>query len=119
MQLMERVSLFSLRQPSTQGLRKERMVAIPAPLSIQRDQKDIGSLQRLQNLLAAWLSHDRVAQGGGELCEYRGLEEKRLDLRRLLLEHFLSQVIQDIALRAAQLAEQGVRRVMPAQGETH
>ena len=62
MQVIEHLFLFSLFQPSAQCLRKERMVAIPPPLSIQRYQKNIRSLQRLQDLLAACLSHDGLAQ---------------------------------------------------------
>src|SRR6266700_4383829 len=86
MQIVERLFLFSLFQPGAQCLRKERMVAIPAPLSIQGHQKDIRSLQRLQGLLAARLTHNGVAQRGGQLRENGGPEQKRLDLRGLLLK---------------------------------
>lgn len=76
---------------------------------IQRHHKHVGALQFLQHLLTALvplgLSDDSVTEGGAELLQDRGAQQKPLHSRWLLLEHFLDQVVQDIALTTTDLLQ--------------
>ncbi len=47
---------LGLPQANAQRIGKQGMVAVPAPLVIQRGNQHIGALQRLQHSLAFWLA---------------------------------------------------------------
>ncbi len=54
-------------QSCQQGFTKEIVQTIPAPLLVQRDQEEVGSLQEHEHLLAGlsgWCSGHRLAHGG-------------------------------------------------------
>jgi hypothetical protein len=51
---LERFMVYPF-EPETQCLSKERMVAIPASLAVERDEKQIGALQLFEYLLAPTL----------------------------------------------------------------
>lgn len=74
------------------------MVTIPAALAIQRHDKQVGALQRLQHLLAVASLEQGIAQGRAEPLQYRGVQQEALDGGLQAAEHFLGQIVQDIAL---------------------
>src|SRR6266853_2329858 len=78
-----------LLQAATQHLGKELMVAIPAPLIVERDDKQVRLLEPLQHGLAPLLLSYSVAERPAEARENRGGEQKRLHLCGLPREHLL------------------------------
>ena len=74
-------------------------------MPIQGHHKHIGSLQLFQQLLTVRLPSDGITEGGTQALQDRGAQQKCLHRSRLLLEHFLDQVVQDVALAATHLLQ--------------
>ncbi len=108
---------MSLLQLEREGFGKEGMIAIPLPLAIQRDDKQISSLKVLKHELTVLLLHDSITEGRVESFQDGGREQKRLDLSWLLLQNHLGQVVQDVALLSADLLEQEERIGLLGQGK--
>src|SRR4051812_26302494 len=93
-----------------QDIAKEMMVAIPAPLVVERDEEQIGPLQLLHDEVAVCLvvrgwsvfpiprlptpyPQDRITQRPAHPVEDGGLEQKLLNMRRLAVKDLIHQVI--------------------------
>jgi hypothetical protein len=77
---------------------EQLVISIPPSLAIERNQEEIGSLQRLQDCLPILPARERVAQRAAQALENRGLEQKRLDVRDLLVENLFDEVVDDISI---------------------
>ena len=112
-----------LAQAPAQQVGKEPVVAVPAALGVEGDDEQVGRLELLQDALAAgrWTPgrgrqfgirslhvKERVAKRGAETVEEGGVEEKVLDLGRLVLQHLLDEIIEDVAVAAGKGIEKGV-----------
>ena len=92
------------------------VVAVPKTVRIQRNQEEIGSLQIFQDFLAgtglrlsmfAGLDPGHgIAEGSAEILKYGSLEEKILYFLWLVVEDFLHQIIQNIAITAGKVIDE-------------
>ncbi len=93
------------------------MIAIPAPLVVQRHEKQIGALQGFQNLLAIVFTGQRITQRTGQLIQNGRFLQKRLHMRRLLMQHLFQQVIQHEAVAAGEGLDEIGHIFLAAHGE--
>ena len=91
-----------LLQAGTEQIGEQVMVAPPAPHFIQRHQEQIRPLELLQHRLAVGAASDRIAQPARQPLQHRGFQQEPAHLPALPLEHLLGQVVQDIAMGAAE-----------------
>ena len=89
-----------VEQPRLQHVSKQVVVAIPPAAVIQRDQKQVPPVQRLQHGLAAALPGDRIAQRAAQPAQDGGLQQEGLDPVGLALQHLLGQVVDDVTIIA-------------------
>ena len=85
------------------------MIPVGLPLIIQRHEKEIGTFEIFQGLLAGLMGgryvvtdpifQDRFAKGGCQALQNGCIQQKALDLRRLACQHLLQEVIENIAVR--------------------
>ena len=92
---------------AAQHLGKQLVIAIPAPLPIERNQEQVLTLQLVQHQLAVGgirrrivAEQEGIAERAGQLIEDGGVQQEALDMARLLLEHIFDQVIEDEAMAA-------------------
>jgi hypothetical protein len=115
-------------QAVAQEVGKEVMIAIPVAPAVKRHQKEIGMFEMGQDFLPRsrevrlWISlmaelsfagfrlvclgaHDGVTQGTTQPVQDSGVQQKALDRRRLLLQHFLGEIVKDIVMAAGKVAD--------------
>ncbi len=93
-------------QAMLQQIGEEAMIAIPLARRIERDDEEIGVLQRRQQGAAVLPPGHRVTQGRRETIEDGGLQQEVLHSGRLALKDFVGEVIQDIAIAARKRSNQ-------------
>ena len=93
---------LSALQLAAQQAGKQVVVAVPARLVIQRDQEQVSRQQFFQQRGAAAAAGHGIAQFAGQSRQDGGLQQERLYLERLDVQHFLGQVTQDKAVAAAE-----------------
>jgi hypothetical protein len=111
MQPGERIRMH-LRQTHSQRLGAQRMVPEPTAVGIHSLEEQVRPLQVIQDPARIVPAADRVAQRGRKPLQNGGVHQEALDVLRLLPEHFVRQVIRDVAVPAAELAQESgnVRR---------
>src|SRR5215469_14726429 len=92
---------FYLPEVTTQDFGKQVVVAVPAPLIVQGDYKQVRLLERFQHDLAPLLLCHRIAERSAEALQDAGVQQKLLHRRRLPCEHFFGEVVQHKAMTAA------------------
>ena len=97
---------MGLLQATTQHLGKEVVVAIPVPLVVKGDKKEIGPFQVVQHRLSSCLFGHLITQGTAQALQDAGLQEEGLDLRGLQRKHFLTEVVKHEAVAAAKGSEE-------------
>ena len=85
-------------QAGPEDLREQRVVAIPGPLVVERDDQQVGALQLLQAPLAVRLARDGVAQRPAQAVEDRRAHEEVLGLGRQPGKDLLDDVVEDEAV---------------------
>ena len=96
-QFGHRVRLL-LGQPRLQHLREQVVVAIPMTVVIERHEEQVGPIKRLQHRPAVSASRDRIAERRIHTAENRGVQQEGAHLRRLVLQHLLDQVVDDVSV---------------------
>ena len=91
-----------LLQAGAQQVGEQVVVAPPAAHIIQRHQEQVRPLRLLQHRLAAVPAGDRITQPAGQAFQQRGFQQEGAHLLALALEYLLGQVVQDIAVAAAE-----------------
>ncbi|HVL06028.1 MAG TPA: hypothetical protein VM388_08570 [Acidimicrobiales bacterium] len=91
-----------LRQPRSQHVTEEVVVAVPVPAVVERYEEQVRLLERLQHGLPAVLAGQRVAQCAGQSGEDRGLQQEIPDLLGLSLQDLSDQVVDDVAVVAGE-----------------
>jgi hypothetical protein len=91
-----------LLQPDAEQVGEQVVVAPPAAHLIQRHQEQAGQLDHFQHRLAIGPAGDRIAQLPAEALQHRGLQQEPAHLLALALEHLPGQVVQDVAVAAAE-----------------
>src|SRR6266487_2006079 len=87
-----------LLQAIAQQIRKEVVIAIPAPLFFQRNEEQIGPLQPLQDRLAVVLSSNRVTEWTTQAIEDGRLQQEALDLFGLASQYLFNQIIHNVVV---------------------
>ncbi len=106
-----------LPQAGAEQVGEQMMVAPPAAHLIQRYQEQSCLLDGLQHRLAAVPAGHRIAQPAGQPLQHRGLQQEVAHLLGLALQHLLSQVVQDIAVAAAERCNEADGIRLPPQGQ--
>ena len=91
-----------LLQPGAEQVGEQVVVAPPAAHLIQRYQEQAGLFYPLQHRLAVVPAGDRITQPAGQAFQQRGLQQEGAQLLLLAVQHLLGQVVQDIAVAAAE-----------------
>ena len=91
-----------LLQAGAEQVGEQVVVAPPAAHLIQRYQEQIRPLHLLQHRLAAVPAGDRITQPAGQAFQQRRFQQEGAHLLALPLQHLLGQVVQDIAVAAAE-----------------
>src|SRR5262249_6831274 len=81
-------------------LGKQVMIAVPASLLVQRNYKQVRTIEGLQHRLARLLAGDRIAERTSKAFQDGGMQQKRLHGGGLAREHLLTEVIQHEAVTA-------------------
>jgi hypothetical protein len=97
---LRRLAGLVLQQAGAEQVGEQLVVAPPATHLIQRDQEQARPLQPFQHRLAAGPAGDGVAQRSRQPLQDRRLQQKAADLIRLALQHFLGQIVKDVAVAA-------------------
>ena len=87
-----------VRQVRAQHIAKEVVIAIPLAPVVERDQEQIGPVERLEHGLASVLLGDGVAQRAGQPIQHRGLQKEFAHVFRLTLQDLFDQVVDDVAV---------------------
>ena len=95
-------------QMLVEHIREEVMVAIPVPIVVQGDQKEVLFFQLLQHRLtidtSGGVSDDRLAERAAQAAENGSLEQKGAHRRGLLLENLFEKVRDPSHVRSLTLA---------------
>ena len=76
------------------------VIAVPASLLVQRDHKQVRTVEGFQHRLTPLLVGDRITECTTEALQDRGVQQKRLHGGGLPREHLLTEVIQHEAMTA-------------------
>ena len=91
-----------LLQAGAEQVGEQVVVAPPAAHLIQRHQEQAGLFHPLQHRLAISAAGDRITQPAGQAFQQRGFQQEGAQLLLLAVQHLLGQVVQDIAVAAAE-----------------
>ena len=89
-------------EATAQEVGKQVVVAIPAPIVVQRDDEEVVPLQFLQHLLTIRATGERIAQRTTQVTEDGGLEEKLPYPPGLAFEDLFGQIVEDVAVAAGE-----------------
>ncbi len=89
-----------VEQAGPEQVGEQVVVAVPAPPVVERDEEQVGALERLEHRRPARAAGDRVAQRAGEPVEDGGPEEEVPDGVGLALEDLVGEVVDDVAVVA-------------------
>ena len=85
-----------LHQVRMENIGKEVVIAIPLALVVQRNDKQVASLQGLQQHFAFFLTGDGIAQRAAQPVENGGLEQEAADRFGLTLQNLFDQIVHDV-----------------------
>lgn len=98
-----------------QQLAEQLVVAVPLALRVERHEQRVRTFQLRQQRGRARTIEHRVAQVTAHTVEDRGLQEERAQLRCLAREDVAGQVVDEIAIVAGELLDEGARITSTAQ----
>ena len=93
------------------------MIAVPAPIVVERYDEEVAPLQLFEHLLTARNTGDSVAEGTRQAGQDGSPEQECLDLLGLASEHLLQEVIHDEAMGAGKGLDKAIHVFAAAQGE--
>src|SRR6266508_823549 len=99
---MQRSELIGLLcyQMSRENLGKQVVIAIPLAPVIQRNDKEVAAMERLQPRTAVVLAGDGIAQRATQPFENGGLEQEAANQFGLTLQHLFDQIVHNVAVVA-------------------
>src|SRR5258708_9135191 len=106
-----------LPQTLAQGLSKQLVIAIPAPVVIEGDQEQVSMLQQVELSLAVMLCTHSITQGGAPAIQERGLHQEVLDGCTLMSADFVRQVVHHIAMAPTEGRGEACRSLTAPQRE--
>jgi hypothetical protein len=89
-------------QLGTQEIAEQVVVAVPLTSSIERDEQEVGLLQRLEDVLRSARAQHRVAERARQAVEHRGARQERHCARCEAGEELGPQVVAEQAVVTAQ-----------------
>jgi hypothetical protein len=81
-----------------QDVGEQVVVPVPLPLVVERDEEEVGALERHQGRLSARPPGDGVTERAGESLEDRRLEEELANVRGLACQDLLAEIDHDVAV---------------------
>ena len=93
---------FSLLQVAAQHFGKQVVVAVPAPLVVEGDHKQVRAIERFQHRLTPLLLHHGITERPTEALQDTGVQEKLLHRSGLPREHLVGEVVEYIAMAAGE-----------------
>ena len=104
-------------QARPQHVGEQVVVAVPLPPVVQRDDEQVGALQGHDHLATVGAAGDGVTQRSGEPVQNRGLQQEAANRVRLVRQHFLDQVVDEVPVVAGEPGDEAARILAPLQGE--
>ncbi len=89
-----------------QDVGEEVVVAVPAATVVERDDEQVGAVERLQHGGAVVAAGDGVAQRTAQPIENRGLNKEIPHTFGLPIEHLVDQVVDDVAVVARESGDE-------------
>ena len=102
-------------QPGLEQVGEQVVVTPPAAHLVQRHQEQAGLLHLLQHRLAIGPAGDSVAQRARQPVQHRCLQQEPAYRLALPLQHLLGQVVQHVAVAAAEGCHEPGRIRLPPQ----
>jgi hypothetical protein len=96
---------LGLVQLAAQHVGEQGVVAVPVARVVQRNQEQLGSLDLLKQALRAIRAGHRVTQGSGQAVQDRCAQQQGADPGRQPVEHLGGKVVDDLAVIAAERAD--------------
>src|SRR6185295_11030266 len=75
-----------IEEARSQHVRKELVVAIPAPPVIERDEEEVPAIERLQHRRAALVTSNGIAERATQPTQDRGLQQELADMLGLTVQ---------------------------------
>ena len=113
-QLGRRPGLLDL-QPRAQEVGEQRVVAVPAPVAVERDDEQVAAIELGEADAGPLAADHRVAQRPGHALEDRGAHQEAALLGGDAVEDLGGQVVADLAVVAGQRGAEVLARRMLAQ----
>src|SRR6516164_1613532 len=82
-----------LLQVAAQHISKQVVVAVPVPLIVKGDHKQVGPLESFKHPLAPLLLRHRITEWSTEALQDAGVQEKLQHRRGLPREHLFGEII--------------------------
>jgi hypothetical protein len=102
-----------VEQPSAQHLAEQVVIAIPLAAVVERHEKEVRPVERLEDAAAARRARDGIAEVAGEARQDGGLQQEGAHRVVLLLQHLFDEVVDDVPIVAGEPGDEGCR-VVPA-----
>ncbi len=117
--LVEQRQLFRLfaEQVGPKDVGEEVMVAVPFPPVVEGDDEEVGALQCREHAASIVAAGDSVAQWPGEPVENRRVQQEAANRVRLVFQHLLDQVVDDVAVVPGEPGNETGGVVAPLEGE--
>ena len=105
-----RLFVFEVR-PEDVG--EEVVIAVPTALIVERDNKEVSTLESTYHRFAIATSDDGIAEWPAQPIKNAGVQKEHPDLVRYSLQYFLNQIVHDVSVVACELCDEGCYVVSP------
>src|SRR6202034_3218868 len=102
---------------AAEHLCEQMVVAVPLSVVVEGHEEKVVALDDVEDLRRVGRPGDGFAERRAEPVQDGGPRQELPDLDGLAAQHFLSQEVDDKAVVAAELADEGPRRGMAVKGE--
>ena len=116
-QLRSQVGLLG-EQARPQHLGEQMVVAIPLPLVVQGDEEEVRPLQGHEHVAPVVAAGHGITQRPGEPVEDRRAQQKLAHGLRLVLQHLLDEVVDDVPVVPGEAGDEAAGVVAPLDGQS-
>ena len=93
-------------QVHTKNIGKKMVIAVPVALVIQRNDKEVASLQGFQSRVAFLFTGDGITQRAIQPIENGGLEQESADRFGLTLQNLFDQIVHDVPVVSSEFSNE-------------